>query len=167
MKKAIKDFVAASTETEVYEKTIKPVIESNEFGNDNKDCDMDYSKTSNENHNSKDVNPKTREYNAKSTTDGLNQFKLNQNENTNNVFKKIEIEDINSNNVKANIPDNEQCDICGQFVYDSDIIYYQGHPQDAVEEFIALTNEKLVLSAGNYYFCLWSFLSQTIMNEYY
>ena len=46
-------------------------------------------------------------------------------------------------------PDLEQCDICGQFLNNSDIIYYQGHPQDAVEEFIALTNEKLILSAGN------------------
>lgn len=44
--------------------------------------------------------------------------------------------------------DLEKCDICGQFLNNSDIIYYQGHPQNAVEEFIALTNEKLVLSSG-------------------
>ncbi|XP_049873328.1 DNA (cytosine-5)-methyltransferase PliMCI-like isoform X2 [Pectinophora gossypiella] len=61
-----------------------------------------------------------------------------------------EVSDLNSNQtIKSNIPDNEQCNICGQFINNSDIIYYQGHPQDAVEEFIALTNEKLVLSAGD------------------
>ncbi|XP_046965733.1 DNA (cytosine-5)-methyltransferase 1-like isoform X2 [Vanessa cardui] len=46
------------------------------------------------------------------------------------------------------MPDIEKCDTCGQFLNNSDIIYYQGHPQDAVEEFIALTNEKLVLASG-------------------
>ncbi|XP_061383762.1 DNA (cytosine-5)-methyltransferase 1-like [Danaus plexippus] len=49
----------------------------------------------------------------------------------------------------AKIPDMEKCDICGQFLNNSDIIYYQGHPQDSVEEFIALTNEKLVLASGD------------------
>ncbi|CAG9786638.1 unnamed protein product [Diatraea saccharalis] len=43
----------------------------------------------------------------------------------------------------------EKCDICGQFLNNSDIIYYEGHPQDAIEEFIALTNEKLVLASGD------------------
>lgn len=51
----------------------------------------------------------------------------------------------NSNNI---IPDTEKCNICGQFLNNSDLIYYQGHPQDAVEEYIALTNDKLVLSSG-------------------
>ncbi|CAH2048544.1 unnamed protein product, partial [Iphiclides podalirius] len=46
-------------------------------------------------------------------------------------------------------PDNEKCEICGQFLNNSDIIYYQGHPQNAVEEFIALTNEKLLLASGD------------------
>lgn len=50
----------------------------------------------------------------------------------------------NSNNADP----NEKCDTCGQFLNNSDIIYYEGHPQDAVEEFIALTNEKLVLASG-------------------
>ncbi|XP_068633744.1 DNA (cytosine-5)-methyltransferase 1-like isoform X2 [Battus philenor] len=45
-------------------------------------------------------------------------------------------------------PETEKCDICGQFLNNSDIIYFQGHPQDSVEEFIALTNEKLLLASG-------------------
>lgn len=45
-------------------------------------------------------------------------------------------------------PDTEKCIICGQYLNNSDILYFQGHPQNAVEEFIALTNEKLVLSSG-------------------
>lgn len=159
------DFVTNSIKTEVNQKTIKSVIESNNVDNDHKeDRDMNCSKTSNEGHTGQDVSPKTDENHGKIATDRLNQHKLNQNENKDNVVEKIETEDFNSNNVKVtvNIPNNEQCDICGQFVHNSDIIYYQGHPQDAVEEFIALTNDKLVLSAGKYYFCLLSFLSQTM-----
>lgn len=59
----------------------------------------------------------------------------------------------NNNDVESytkSIPDNEKCNICGQFLNNSDIIYYQGHPQNAVEEYIALTNEKLVLASGQY-----------------
>lgn len=149
------DFVTNSIKTEVNQKTIKSVIENNNVGNDHKeDCDVNCSKTSNDGHNGKDISAKTDENHGKSATDSLNQHKLIQNENKNNVVEKIETEDINSINVKVNIPNNEQCDICGQFVHNSDIIYYQGHPQDALEEFIALTNDKLVLSAGKYYFCL-------------
>ncbi|XP_026327114.1 DNA (cytosine-5)-methyltransferase 1-like isoform X3 [Hyposmocoma kahamanoa] len=135
--------------TEVYQKTINLLIESNTVGNyHNEKHDMD-SETSEEGNNSTNTSPKTDENHGNSTSDNLSQHQLNQNENENNILKKTESEDFNSNNVKANVPDNEQCDICGQFVYNSDIIYYQGHPQDAVEEFIALTNEKLVLSAGD------------------
>ncbi|XP_039753119.1 DNA (cytosine-5)-methyltransferase PliMCI-like isoform X2 [Pararge aegeria] len=50
---------------------------------------------------------------------------------------------------KNNLPDLEKCKICRQYLNNSDIIYYQGHPQNAVEEFIALTNEKLVLASGD------------------
>ncbi|KAG6440695.1 hypothetical protein O3G_MSEX001376 [Manduca sexta] len=50
---------------------------------------------------------------------------------------------------KQKIPDTEQCEICGQFLNNSDLVYYQGHPQDAVEEYIALTNDKLVLASGD------------------
>ncbi|KAI8436671.1 hypothetical protein MSG28_010159 [Choristoneura fumiferana] len=62
---------------------------------------------------------------------------------------------LNGSNVESNIKtisveaNMERCDTCRQFINNSDIIYYQGHPQDAVEEFIALTNEKLVLASGD------------------
>lgn len=69
-----------------------------------------------------------------------------QNEEVNN--EKSEIMFVKDNESTSNLPDLEKCDICGQFLNNSDIIYYQGHPQDAVEEFIALTNEKLVLASG-------------------
>lgn len=55
---------------------------------------------------------------------------------------------ISNEKTTSIVPDTEKCDICGQFLNNSDIIYYQGHPQDAVEEYIALTNEKLVLASG-------------------
>lgn len=69
-----------------------------------------------------------------------NEFKVNN--------EKSEIMFVKDNESTSNLPDVEKCDICGQFLNNSDIIYYQGHPQDAVEEFIALTNEKLVLASG-------------------
>lgn len=72
-----------------------------------------------------------------------NQGENNEGKEPNEIKKNLEVE-----NYKKNIPDTEKCDICGQFLNNSDIIYYQGHPQDAVEEYIALTNEKLVLASG-------------------
>lgn len=68
-----------------------------------------------------------------------------QMESNNNDQGLNEIKKSSSNN---DVDLNEKCDTCGQFLNNSDIIYYQGHPQDAVEEFIALTNEKLVLASG-------------------
>lgn len=56
--------------------------------------------------------------------------------------------EIETQNVHKKDPDVEKCEICGQFLNNSDILYYQGHPQNAVEEFIALTNEKLLLISG-------------------
>lgn len=69
-----------------------------------------------------------------------NEFKVNN--------EISEIKSLKDNESRSDLPDMEKCDICGQFLNNSDIIYYQGHPQDAVEEFIALTNEKLVLASG-------------------
>lgn len=60
----------------------------------------------------------------------------------------INVNKTNSAIKHAVILDTEKCPICGQFLNNSDIIYYQGHPQDAVEEFVALTHEKLVLASG-------------------
>ncbi|XP_013143936.1 PREDICTED: DNA (cytosine-5)-methyltransferase PliMCI-like [Papilio polytes] len=76
--------------------------------------------------------------------------KINNNSNSNESGKELTkpVTDINKNNTTQSA-DTEQCDICGQYLNNSDIIYYQGHPQNAVEEFIALTNEKLLLASGD------------------
>lgn len=65
-----------------------------------------------------------------------------------NKSNKNEDQKTNHTSVQSVCLDTEKCPICGQFLNNSDIIYYQGHPQNAVEEFIALTNEKLVLASG-------------------
>lgn len=85
-----------------------------------------------------------------SNNDNKSNDTSDSNENNNDVKVIKNSGDNLIENSKAVIPDTEQCLICGQFLNNSDIVYYQGHPQDAVEEFIALTNEKLVLSAGMY-----------------
>ncbi|CAK1556371.1 unnamed protein product [Leptosia nina] len=64
-----------------------------------------------------------------------------------------EIEKLQTD-TKTKLPDSskdlnmEKCGSCGQFLNNSDIIYYQGHPQNSVEEYIALTNDKLLLISG-------------------
>ncbi|CAG4956224.1 unnamed protein product [Colias eurytheme] len=75
--------------------------------------------------------------------------KIDENQNVNELNdKKIETTVPEDTMINKNL-DTEKCLICGQFLNNSDIIYYQGHPQDAMEEFIALTNEKLLLVAGD------------------
>ncbi|XP_048478482.1 DNA (cytosine-5)-methyltransferase PliMCI [Plutella xylostella] len=73
-------------------------------------------------------------------------------ENSNSDVKSEGVKNMNckeESNNNAQDLNNERCNICRQFLNNSDIIFYQGHPQNAVEEFIALTNEKLVLAAGD------------------
>ncbi|XP_059051401.1 DNA (cytosine-5)-methyltransferase PliMCI-like [Achroia grisella] len=72
----------------------------------------------------------------------------NNNDNINKLNLHTDTHLISELKSKDNIANVEKCDICGQFLNNSDIIYFQGHPQNAVEEFIALTNEKLVLASG-------------------
>lgn len=65
--------------------------------------------------------------------------------------KRNSTNDVNKMNKESRsniIANNEKCDICGQFLNDPELLYYQGHPQDAVEEYVALTDDKLVLIAG-------------------
>ncbi|CAB3236806.1 unnamed protein product [Arctia plantaginis] len=69
--------------------------------------------------------------------------------NGNSIVIKNNNEEPNSKDMPINMFDMEKCHICNQFLNNSDLIYYQGHPQDAVEEYIALTNEKLVLASGD------------------
>ena len=74
-----------------------------------------------------------------------------QNDSTEELKENNKMENNNEEmSYQKPLPDNEKCNICGQFLNNSDIIYYQGHPQNAVEEYIALTNEKLVLASGQY-----------------
>lgn len=42
---------------------------------------------------------------------------------------------------------SERCNICRQ--YTEDILLYNGHPNNSVEEYIALTDEKLMLFTGD------------------
>lgn len=71
-----------------------------------------------------------------------NARKQGSKQNRNDVIK---LKRENNSNNRVN---NEKCDSCGQFLNDPELLYYQGHPQDAVEEYVALTDDKLVLTAG-------------------
>jgi DNA (cytosine-5)-methyltransferase 1 len=42
-----------------------------------------------------------------------------------------------------------KCQICRQILDDPDLRLYQGHPDKAVEEFVALTDPKLSLFTGD------------------
>ncbi|XP_063536239.1 DNA (cytosine-5)-methyltransferase 1-like [Cydia strobilella] len=100
------------------------------------------------------ITPKNNSDAQESLTNGKNGvIKADSDENHNYDEKTAEQDEKNSlqSNEKSSLPepDMERCNTCGQFINNSDIIYFQGHPQDAVEEFIALTNEKLVLAAGD------------------
>lgn len=142
---------------------------------------IDNDKSVNENLNQKECDENTAKVQAlididvepileKTNEQGGDILKLEQCDNSENNFKTNDtLEETNNNNAKDSdesqienkktvISDNEQCLICGQFLNNSDIIFYQGHPQNAVEEFIALTNEKLVLSAGMLHYVIF-FLS--------
>lgn len=103
--------------------------ESNEIS----DCNMD--KLDKRYRQSNKSNTKT-----KSSTRKQGNTKRN---NSNDVNK---VRENNSNN----IVNNEKCCICGQFLNDPELLYYQGHPQHAVEEYIALTDDKLVLTVGKF-----------------
>lgn len=44
-------------------------------------------------------------------------------------------------------PKNERCNTCKQ--YSDNVLFYNGHPNESVEELIALTNDKLKLFNGD------------------
>lgn len=51
--------------------------------------------------------------------------------------------------IKVNSPTkivNERCNICRQYV--DNVLLYNGHPNKSVDEFVALTDEKLLLFTG-------------------
>lgn len=43
----------------------------------------------------------------------------------------------------------KRCDICRQQLESPDLLLFPGHPEGAVEEFIALTDQKLSLFTGD------------------
>lgn len=55
---------------------------------------------------------------------------------------------MNRENYSNKVVNNKKCDTCGQFLNDPELLYYQGHPQDAVEEYVALTDDKLAVTVG-------------------
>lgn len=52
-------------------------------------------------------------------------------------------------NTTKGIP--SKCQICRQILDDPDLRLYHGHPVEAVEEFVALTDPKLSLFTGDEY----------------
>ncbi|XP_014281484.1 DNA (cytosine-5)-methyltransferase 1 [Halyomorpha halys] len=70
--------------------------------------------------------------------------------------KKIKLEAEEMNDSKENIKTAstkqkvvpKKCEICHQLLNDSDLKMYEGHPHNAVEEYIALTDPKLSLFTG-------------------
>lgn len=63
-------------------------------------------------------------------------FKFNNNEAVN--------EEVN---LKLTKTISERCGICKQ--YENEILYYHGHPNNSVEEYITLTNDSLMLFTGD------------------
>uniref|UniRef100_A0A2H1WNZ3 DNA (cytosine-5)-methyltransferase n=1 Tax=Spodoptera frugiperda TaxID=7108 RepID=A0A2H1WNZ3_SPOFR len=105
----------------------------------------------NNNTNNNDINIKKGD--QTNSSDDIEDFKMDDNtENPSERQLDFHTDENENNNVivktKPTVLDNEKCDTCGQFLNNSDIIYYQGHPQNSVEEYVALTNEKLVLASG-------------------
>ncbi|XP_052741577.1 DNA (cytosine-5)-methyltransferase 1 [Bicyclus anynana] len=107
--------------------------------------------------NNNDVNLDTKTKLNNNTLDvdknnGITEMCTNDLKPSQNEFKEngnVEKHDSHTEEIVNNLPDMEKCTICSQYLNNSDIIYYQGHPQNAVEEFIALTNEKLILASGD------------------
>lgn len=52
---------------------------------------------------------------------------------------------LNSTNTQEVI-NNERCGICKQYM--DSVLLYNGHPNDSVDEYIALTDERLMLFTG-------------------
>lgn len=55
---------------------------------------------------------------------------------------------VNNNCSSENNVDLQKCNCCGQFLNNSELVFYQGHPQDAVEELSALRNINLGFALG-------------------
>ncbi|VVC92167.1 unnamed protein product [Leptidea sinapis] len=91
-----------------------------------------------------DINKDIKVVNNTGDTTNPKESIADENSNEISVSDKTFENGTTENNADKKDPNNEQCNICGQYLNNSDI-YYQGHPQNAIEEFIALTDEKLLL----------------------
>lgn len=64
------------------------------------------------------------------------------------------VEDLDSidkkNSVTSTDTQIERCHLCDRNLNDPELKFFYGHPQNAVEEYIALTDENLVLASGLY-----------------
>lgn len=72
------------------------------------------------------------------------------------IKQEEEVENVKdeAENVKSHVcivpavkPKSERCIICRQYI--EEVSFYIGHPTNAVEEYIALTDEKLSLFTGD------------------
>lgn len=108
--------------------------ESNDSAESNKTSDSSMDKLDKRYRQSTKSKTNNKKYSRKQSSTKLN---------SNNDGNKM-----NRENNSNNIINNRKCDICGQFLNDPELLYYQGHPQDAVEEYVALTDEKLVVTGG-------------------
>ncbi|KAG8247308.1 DNA (cytosine-5)-methyltransferase 1, partial [Homalodisca vitripennis] len=87
-------------------------------------------------------------------TEGLSE---DESENPTKKIKKEDSEDDESAKVNSTSVGTEKggrvipakCDVCRQLLTDPDLRIYPGHPHDAVEEYIALTDPKLSLFTGD------------------
>lgn len=70
-------------------------------------------------------------------------------ENPNKKLKTAEVVEITKSEVDLKQPKLkvERCLICRQ--YTNELLLYNGHPNNSVEEYVALTDEKLLLFTGD------------------
>lgn len=62
--------------------------------------------------------------------------------------EKTEIKEYDSTDEHI---EGERCPSCFHLMDSPQLKMYHGHPQNSVEEYIALTNDELALTAGNYF----------------
>ncbi|GBP47570.1 DNA (cytosine-5)-methyltransferase 1 [Eumeta japonica] len=79
------------------------------------------------------------------TSDFIQQKSGENTESEQKYEQKKDIENIDQRLEEIKEIESERCISCKQFLNNPDLTYFQGHPQDSVEEYIALTNDKLVM----------------------
>lgn len=138
------DTVELKEENEVVENCMETAESNNNTGTNNNDsCESPKEVKHNDNNNYSDPDCDTEITNNNIDNEAF----VNKDGNKNIIDDKHTSQETNNN--KKPYIDKEKCKTCNQFLNNSDIIYYQGHPQNSVEEFVALTNDNLILSSGN------------------